>query len=119
MVSMSLALVITVKVGRSYGIPQPQVARIMLTPFALMTAEEMPTWFEKVGNNTSQLVRKGRAGNILLLTWSMMGMVIMFGFTCNLRAIYMRVDHEKPLDTAKSIFESGKILDINSSLLMF
>ena len=36
----------------------------------------------------------------------------MFGFTCNLRAIYMRVDYEKPLDTAKSIFESGKTVNI-------
>merc|ERR1711994_394730 len=72
----------------------------------------MPSWFNTVG--TGQLVRKGRAGHLLLLTWSMMGMIIMFGMTCNLRAIFMRVDYEKPLDTAKSIFESGKSVNIHS-----
>ena len=105
--SMSLALLLTVRVGKSYGMPQPDMVKIFLTPFALLNAEGMPSWFNTVGPTTrysTRLSGKGRAGNLLLLTWSVMGMIIMFGATCNLRAIYMRVDYEKPLDTARSIY---------------
>ena len=63
---------------------------------------------------TGLLVRSGWAGNLLLLTWSVMGMIIMFGIVCNLRAIYMRIDYEQPLDTAESIFRSGKTVHISS-----
>merc|ERR1712077_145168 len=66
-------------------------------------------------NKSIQVIRRGRAGNLLLLTWSVMGMIILFGFTCNLRAIYMRVDHEEPLDTAESIYKSGRTVTINSA----
>ena len=86
---ISLALVIAVKVGASYGVKRVDVVYIILVPFAMMNAEGMPTWFEFPHQPvTRRFVRRGRAGNLLLLTWSLMGMVIMFGFTCNLRAIY-------------------------------
>ena len=89
--SVTLALVIIVRV---YGIPQPDLVKIILTPFAMMNHEEMPTWFDCP--HSSPVNRGYRAGNLLLLTWSLMGMVLMFGFTCNLRAIYMRVDYGHP-----------------------
>ena len=120
LVSVTLALVIIVRVGRSYGIPQPDLVRIILTPFAMLNHEEMPAWFEfphsqvnrirslVVIDTTMRLVRRGRAGNLLLLVWSYMGMIIMFGFTCNLRAIYMQENYEEPLDTAEQIYKSNK-----------
>ena len=118
LISVSLALVIIVRVGKSYGIPQPDLLRIILTPFAMMNHEEMPAWFEvprsPVNRNRSlievtiRLVRRGRAGNLLLLMWSYMGMIIMFGFTCNLRAIYMKENFETPLKTAEQIYKSDK-----------
>ena len=113
LVFVTLALVIIVRVGGSYGIPQPDLIRIILTPFGMMNAEKMATWFEfpydPVNRNRMWLVGRGQGGNLLLLTWSLMGMILMFGFTCNLRAIYMRVDYETPLDTAEQIYKSGKI----------
>ena len=39
----------------------------------------------------------------------------MFGFTCNLRAIYMKVDYQQPLDTAEDIFKAGKTLSVIAS----
>ena len=119
LVSVSLALVIIVRVGSCYGIPQPDLVRIILTPFSMMTSEKMPSWFDEphpTSSNRSlvevtELIppsRQGRAGKLLLLMWSVMGMVIMFGFSCNLRAIYMRVDYETPLDTAEQIYMSDK-----------
>ena len=91
---------------------------IILTPFAMMNHEEMPTWFEfphspvnrkrSLLEVTMRLVRRGRAGNLLLLMWSYMAMIIMFGFTCNLRAIYMKENYEEPLDTAEQIYKSNK-----------
>ena len=120
LISVSLALVIIVRVGKSYGIPQPDLLRIILTPFAMMNHEEMPAWFEfphlpvnrnrslVVFQTTTRLVRRGRAGNLLLLMWSYMGMIIMFGFTCNLRSIYMQENYETPLDTAEQIYKSNK-----------
>ena len=44
-VSIGLALLISIRVGQSFGIYQPDTVRIMLTPFAMMNAEPMPTWF--------------------------------------------------------------------------
>ena len=37
----------------------------------------------------------------------------MAGFSCNLRAIYMSVEYEKPLDTAEAVFRSGKTVHMN------
>ena len=98
-VSVSLALLLTVKVGRSYGRPQPDLVKILLTPFAIMNAEPLPSWFNSntAGRGGEGRRELGRAGNLLLLTWSVMGMIVMFGFTCNLRAIYMKVELEEPL----------------------
>ena len=113
----SLALVIVVKVGASYGMKRVDVVKIILTPFAMMNHEGMPSWFEMSTSPATSIkvIRRGRAGNLLLLTWSVMGMIIMFGFTCNLRAIYMNVDYEKPLDTAEAIYKSGRTVTINSA----
>ena len=43
--AMGLALVLAVRAGRGHGVRQPDAVKIMLTPFAMMNAENMPTWF--------------------------------------------------------------------------
>ena len=54
---------------------------------------EIPAWFEtpRIDEGGGRLLKKGTAGHILLITWAYMGMIIMFAFTCNLRALYMKV----------------------------
>ena len=103
------------KVGKTYGVKNVDATLAAMTPFAMLNAEGMPGWFEfesKKGWKNVQLIKRGRAGNLLLLTWSVMGMILMFGFTCNLRAILLKAKLLPPLDTAESIFESGKIVNI-------
>ena len=39
-----------------------------------------------------------------------MGMILTFGFGCNLRAIYMRVFYDKPLETAEEIYKSDNLV---------
>ena len=109
---IALALILATRVGAFYGVRQPDVVQIAMTTFGMLNAEEFPTWFqfERVATPiaTLQLIRRGRAGNLLLLTWSTMGMILMFGFICNLRAIFMKEEYEAPLDTAEDIVKSGK-----------
>ena len=91
---VSFVLVITVNVGTRYGVKKTDNADIALTPLVMMVGEGNPNWFNfaRAASSTGfSLVKRGRAGQLLLLTWSFMGMIIMFGFTCNLRAIYMKV----------------------------
>ena len=46
-----------------------------------------------------------------------MGMIITFGFGCNLRAIYMTVNYEKPLDTSEEIYKSDEIIHLSKHSL--
>ena len=120
LISVGLALVVIMTVvtgtgsscgtgcGTSWLRHQLDVVNIMLTPLAMITGGEMPAWF-----NSPRRCPGRRAGNLVLLTWSLMGMIVMFGFSCNLRAIYMRVDYRKPLDTAEAVALSGKTVHMN------
>ena len=51
-------------------------------------------------------------GNFVLIHWSIMGMVIMFAFTCNLRALLMRAVYEKPIDTMEDVVKSGQNIQV-------
>ena len=69
---------------------------------ALMNAEPMPTWFN-LSYSKSVFLDKGFSGNFLLLNWCMMGMVLMFALTCNLRANFLRSKYDKPIDTTEDL----------------
>ena len=72
----------------------------MLT--ALVNAEPMPTWFN-LSYSKSVFPYKGFSGNFLLLNWCVMGMVVMFALTCNLRANFLRSEYGRPIDTTEDI----------------
>ena len=93
-VAVSVALFIVLRVG-NYDV---EMGQILMEPIGMLTGESMPNWFEK---------KKSRAGKFILLNWSVMGMVIMFCFTCNFRAILMKSDYEQPIDTTEQLVQSG------------
>ena len=45
LVSVTVALLIIVRVGKSYGMPQPDIVEILLEPFAMLIQKDMPNWF--------------------------------------------------------------------------
>ena len=55
---IALALVIAVKVGSSYGVKRVDVVNIILTPFAMMNAEEMPFWFDTSNRSVRVVLRR-------------------------------------------------------------
>ena len=55
--------------------------------------EEMPGWAFSL---KTQL--RGTSSRIILLTWLTMGMMIIFFFSCNLRAMYTKQELEKPVE---------------------
>ena len=70
----------------------------------MINAEPMPRWFFAPDRRNAG---PGRAGRMLLMNWSVMGMVLMFAFTCNLRAIFFKSDYEIPLDSSEDLVKEG------------
>ena len=47
LVAISLSLLLFVRVGRSYGIVQPETITVLFIPLGMINAEAMPGWFDK------------------------------------------------------------------------
>ena len=104
----SLVLNAFYKVGLQYGLRDRNSASIMLTPFAMLNAEDFPPEVSK--STPSELfLTRGFSRNLLFLLWSVLGMVLVFSFTCNLRAMIMKPQMEAPKDTSKDLITSGTI----------
>ena len=83
----------------------------------MLTAEDMPMWFtapplaalKEDARNNRRRKRKhpSRAGSLVLITWGLMGMVLMMAFACNIRAIMLKSDYEAPIDTTEQMLAGG------------
>ena len=51
----------------------------------------------------------GRSLEMLLHMWSIMSMLLVFAFSCNLRAIFLKPNYESPLDNSEQVVKSNKV----------
>ena len=47
--------------------------------------------------------------------WSVMSMLLVFAFGCNLRAIFMKPNYKPPLETSEQVVKSKKVNSINGA----
>ena len=99
---VSFCLVIASKVKHVLGSKKPDIVSLILVPLAMLNAEAMPE------DNKTRERSKGRFSlNAFLLHWSVMGMVLVFFFLCNLRAMILKPIMEAPIDTTKDLVQKG------------
>ena len=58
------------------------------------------------------------ARNYLILLWSVMGTIIVFGFACNLRAMLLKPARDRPIDTTEELYKSGMTVHMDDSSWM-
>ena len=102
MVVMSLMLITVHNIQQQFGGENQDISLSIITPLAMLTAENMSG--SVFNSRTNQLF----ARNFLLLLWSDMGMIIVFGFVCNLRAMLLKPARDRPIDTTEELFLQGK-----------
>merc|ERR1712013_640235 len=102
MVVMSLMLITVHNIQQQFGGENQDISLSIITPLAMLTAENMSG--SVFNSRTNQLF----ARNFLLLLWSVMGMIIVFGFVCNLRAMLLKPARDRPIDTTEELFLQGK-----------
>ena len=100
-VIMSVMLIAVNNIQHQFGGDNQDISLSIITPLAMLTSENMSGTVFNSRNN--QLF----ARNFLLLLWSVMGMIIVFGFTCNLRAMLLKPDRDRPIDTTEDLFLQG------------
>merc|ERR1719187_1892136 len=83
--------------------------------FGMMNAEFMPAWFDGDGSERRIWPKKGFAGNLLLLLWAVMGMLISMFFLSMLRTNMLKVVLEEPIDTTEQLVKSGKTIYLGRS----
>ena len=103
MLLMSCFLIAAYKLEHICGGKKPDIVLLMLTPLAMLNAEAMP------GDDGTKKSSRGKfTQNFLFLNWSVMGMVLVFCFLCNLRAMILKPTMEKPIDTTQDLVLEGK-----------
>ena len=103
MVLVSAILIAANKLENYIGSRKLDFVLLIFTPLAMLNAEAMPT--DDVTNKKS---RRVYTRNIILLHWSVMGMVLAFCFLCNLRAMILKPSMETPVDTSQELLAKGK-----------
>ena len=87
----------------------PDLVKIVMAPMAMLTSEALPNWFQRQFPQSSQgFMKRGLAGNLLLLTWAVNGMLIAFMFMSTLRANMLIVELDKPIDTLQQLAQSDQ-----------
>ena len=109
LVLVSCCLVAANKLELFFGGKEVDTVSLILAPFAMLNAEAMPV--EKKKNS-----KCGYARNLILLLWSVMGMVLVFCFLCNLRAVILKPTMENPIDTTEDLVRNGITPILNSGL---
>ena len=59
--------------------------------------------------NLHLIFPRGFSANLVLLTWSIFGGVLLHGFLANFRVMLLRPVLEKPVDTAQEVLDRGMI----------
>ena len=113
MLVVSCSLIAAYKLGHISGGKKPDIVLLILTPLAMFNAEAMPVDVEQVTRRKS---RGEFTRNFLFLNWSVMGMILVFCFLCNLRAMILKPTLEKPMDSTQDLFLQGKTPIIISGL---
>ena len=103
MVFVSCVLIAAYALEYHFGSTKPDILLLILLPLAMLNAEALP-----VEDVTKKSSWKGFTRNFILLLWSVMGMVLVFCFLCNLRAMILKPVREKPIDTARDLVLGGK-----------
>ena len=80
MLLVSCVLIAANKLEHFFGGKKLDVVFLMLTPLAMLNAESMPADDRSRKKLGGTFTRK-----FVLLNWSLMGMVLVFCFLCNLR----------------------------------
>ena len=106
---ISCGLIAAYKVEHIFGGKKADTVLLVILPLAMMNAEPLPT--NKRKNSKGSFSR-----NSLLLLWSVMGMVLVFCFLCNLRAVILKPTTENPLDTTEDLVRNGITPILNSGL---
>ena len=106
MVSVGLSLLLAYKVGSYYGLEECDSVLTLLTPLAILNAESFPKRCMNDGKS-NHFFSKGFSRNFVFLHWSVMGMLLVFCFTCNLRAMILKPQMETTKDTTKDLIISG------------
>ena len=79
----------------------------------MLNAESFPVWFDTIyqGNkvNMQMLFPKGFSANLVLITWSIFGSVLAYGFLANLRNMMLRPVLEDPVDSFQDVLDRGLI----------
>ena len=112
-VSFALALPFYVR-GRRKVVDK---SLLLITPIALLVAEDYPRWF--TAKRDERVKKRKRfnsiSGNFILLTWCLMGSIVAYAFQSNLRAMYIKKEPPKQIDTALDVLEQNKQLHIQDS----
>ena len=80
MLLVSCALIAAYKLEHFFGGKKLDIVFLMLTPLGMLNAESMPADDRSRKKLGGTFTRK-----FILLNWSLMGMVLVFCFLCNLR----------------------------------
>lgn len=104
MLVVSLSLVVAYRVGTYYGMKPNDVCSTIFVPLAMLNAEGFP---RETTVQSRNFFSRGFSQNCILLNWSVFGMVLVFCFLCNLRAMILKPQMEAPIDTTKDLILSG------------
>ena len=99
---LSFGLIVASKAKHLLGGKKPDIVSLILLPLAMLNAEAMPE-----DNKTRKRSKGGFSLNVFLLHWSVMGMVLVFCFLCNLRAMILKPAKDTPIDTTKDLVLNG------------
>ena len=110
-VSVIAAFIVISKLGQSCGVETSlDNFLIFIYPLATLTGENMSGSFKKKSKQRNKsFFSPGFARNGLLLVWTVAAAFISMAFLSMIRAILMKPAYGKPIDSARDIFEQGKI----------
>ena len=87
---------------------------IIITPFSLLMAENLPSWFSDKRDTGVERRRNVRSmsGNLVLVLWCLIANIIVQGFNSNLRAIFIKQNPSRQVESAEDLYSSGKTIYI-------
>ena len=72
--------------------PEPNQLNFILFPFCKVTEPEPLPWFSR-----------GSGGHFLVFLWTILALLLVMCYQCNLRANLISVEYQKPIDTLQDV----------------